>query len=392
MSSHIHDQKSNLASKKVARLNLRSLDALRGFLALYVVAGHCRWLLWEGQSAWSQKPHSLGENILALSSSFLRYGHEAVIVFFVLSGFFIHLRTSKQLAETSTFQFDLIRFIRRRCHRLLPPYAFALVLTVSFDILGSFLYPTLYHAATGDTLIDVNFARKEYSISSVLPAFFLLPNSLGKDFGTNGPLWSLSYEVVYYAIYPLWLLLRKHSALFAYLLGIGVSVFGSHLLPHPFLNNVLSHYPIWLCGAALAELLTRSSQKLQHVYVRLLISSSFVTAFIAINITSLNDMKLFIYSILGASVVLSVLSLPVSLWHSPWHKFLENIGLKSYTIYIFHFPLITLISSWVIETYGTRPTGGWLALSGFLVSLFICNICFYLCEKNFLHARIKVSS
>ncbi len=33
------------------RSNLRALDALRGFLATYVVLGHARWLLWCGNAA-----------------------------------------------------------------------------------------------------------------------------------------------------------------------------------------------------------------------------------------------------------------------------------------------------------------------------------------------------
>lgn len=374
--------------------NLKSLDALRGLLALYVVAGHCRWMLWQGYSTWSQQPHPLWQKGLAVSTALLRYGHEAVIVFFVLSGFFIHLRIAKQLAESPTFQFDLIQFIRRRSHRLIPPYVFALAVTVLFDVVGMLVYPTLYHAATGDALLDINFARKGYSLSSVLPALVLLPKSLGKDFGSNGPFWSLSCEIIYYAAYPLWLLLRKQGALLAYGIGAGIAVVSSYLLPGQMVaHDALIYYPVWLCGAAIAELLAKRSQlcTFQSAATWSVAFVGFAIAFVGINVSTISGINLLGSAMLGTSVVLAVLNLPTLLWRSPFHKFFERLGLKSYTIYICHFPMVTLIRAWVIETQGSRPENGWLALGGFIGSLLLCNLCFSLCEQRFLHARIKLS-
>lgn len=373
-------------------LNLKSLDALRGFLALYVLAGHCRWLLWRGYADWAEQSHPLWQRVLAIASSFLRYGHEAVIVFFVLSGFFIHLRLAKQLSKSSVFQFDLIQFIRRRSHRLIPPYFFALVITILFDIVGTMLYPTLYHGATGDTLLDINFVRKGYSLNSVLPALMLLPSSLGKDFGSNGPFWSLAYEIVYYALYPLWLLLRRKSALLAYGAGLAVAILGISLSPNPFMSGVLSHYPIWLCGAAIAELISRRSKLcfLQSASMWLLTGAFFCIAFVGINISILANVKLFLYAVLGSTVVLAGLNIPVEFCRFSSHKLLEWLGLQSYSIYILHFPMVTLLSAWVIEKQGSRPSDGWLAVTGFIGSLLLCNLCFRICERNFLHARIKL--
>ena len=124
--------------------NLRSLNMLRVALAVSVLLGHCRWLLWAGHSHW----------------------------------------------------------MGRRLHRLGAAYAFALLVTIACDLAGRAWFPTLYAAATGDVLLDGVFSRTGYSWASVAPALVILPSSLGFDFGTNGPLWSLAYEVVYYALYP----------------------------------------------------------------------------------------------------------------------------------------------------------------------------------------------
>lgn len=47
-----------IIKKKKRTLNLRSLDVLRGVLAVYVLLGHCRWLLWIGNSEWNKITHS----------------------------------------------------------------------------------------------------------------------------------------------------------------------------------------------------------------------------------------------------------------------------------------------------------------------------------------------
>ena len=139
--------------------NLRSLDALRGILATYVVLHHARWLLWVGHSTWIQSPHPMWANCIANASAVFRYGHEAVMVFFALSGFFIHLRTAQRLATGSDVRVNAVRFFRRRAHRLLAPYLFALLLTCAFDLVGRHFFPVLYSAQSGDTLLDSLFAQ-----------------------------------------------------------------------------------------------------------------------------------------------------------------------------------------------------------------------------------------
>lgn len=217
-----------------------------------------------------------------------------------------------------------------------------------------------------------------------------MPSALGQDFGSNGPLWSLSYEIVYYGAYPLWLLVRKRSALMAYSLGIVLAILGSYFIPSNFIGNVLGHYPIWLCGAATAEWSTnRNRFHASSFIVGSFGLASFIVAFVGLHIPERNPVKLFLYAILGSSAVLTFLKLPMNVWHLPLHKFFERLGQRSYTIYICHFPMVTLASAWIIQTQGSRHGGGWLAVSVFFGSLLLCNLCFYLCEYHFLHTRIK---
>jgi peptidoglycan/LPS O-acetylase OafA/YrhL len=137
------------------------------------------------------------------------------------------------------------------------PYLFALGLTLLCDLTGRAFVPELYEAKTGDSLLDTNFARKDFSSTAVAPACLGLPGALGKDFGSNGPLWSLAYEVVYYALYPLWLQARRISPWFAYAFVPAGCVSALYLPGAPWIASVAIHYPVWLAGAGLAEWTTR---------------------------------------------------------------------------------------------------------------------------------------
>ncbi|HMJ91091.1 MAG TPA: acyltransferase family protein, partial [Candidatus Acidoferrum sp.] len=190
-------------ARRISAINLRSLDVLRGLLAIYVVFTHARWLLWQGHPAFMAQPHAVWEKALAYASGVFKYGHLAVMVFFALSGFFIHLRMAEKLANGDPSpQLGAAEYLRRRAWRVLPPYYFALLFTLVLDLIGRAYYPTLYGAATPDVFTNELFALKGYDAASVLPAVLLLPRSLGLYFGSNGPLWSLAFEMVYYLAYP----------------------------------------------------------------------------------------------------------------------------------------------------------------------------------------------
>ena len=69
--------------------NLKILDSLRGFAAIYVVIHHSRSLLWEGyQYGYALHPanYSFFNKLLMYFFAAFKFGNEAVLFFFVLSG------------------------------------------------------------------------------------------------------------------------------------------------------------------------------------------------------------------------------------------------------------------------------------------------------------------
>ncbi len=100
---------------------LRSIDALRGVAALGVVMFHARAAVSLVPSRWFD----------AFLNGVLFFGRYGVWLFFVISGFCIHLRWAKEQQAVLSPHIDFRTFWKRRFRRLYPPYLFAFFLYVA---------------------------------------------------------------------------------------------------------------------------------------------------------------------------------------------------------------------------------------------------------------------
>ena len=371
------------ATPRSLKISTRSLDALRGALALYVLIGHARWLLWIGHSQWLKGNHSWPAYLVAYSSSLFRYGHEAVMVFFVLSGYFIH-RSFAEASAHRTESFSVRRFLNRRARRLAPPYFLALLLTLSLDLCGRHFWPALYLGKTGDVLLDSVFSHAGFSPAAVVPATFMLPGALGLEFGTNGPLWSLGYEVIYYLLYPLWNYVYSRSVVLGYGTGLFAATIAFHFARGSFLGSVLAHYPIWLAGAAFADLSVRNQLGRSFAWI----ATALGTAPLPLVFLDLSTgFKVILEGLVGIAGFACFCLIPDS-WHRRIpHQCLEFIGIRSYSIYILHFPILTLFAAATLSKYGARPETFSLAIGGSIAAISISLLFFNLCERHFVTRR-----
>ena len=305
-------------------VNMRSLDALRGMLAVYVVLHHARWLLWSGFDLWGVVPHPIWQKLLAYGvATPLRFGHEAVMVFFVLSGFFIHLRAAELMAAGKRASMGAATFFKRRAHRLVPPYLLALGVTILLDAVGGHFDPAFYAGQTEDRFVDENFLQTGYSMHSVIPALFMFPSSLGQHFGSDGPLWSLSYEVVYYLLYPAWLFLRRRGWLVGYGVGGLLAAAALPLASRGFLPLVLAHYPVWLAGAALAEWVQTPRSPFRYPW---LFPAGFLVALGLVLLRPPLPMMIVAYILGGSAAVLTFGFLSSRVSATRLHRFWESGG------------------------------------------------------------------
>jgi peptidoglycan/LPS O-acetylase OafA/YrhL len=219
----------------------------------------------------------------------------------------------------------------------------------------------------------------------VLPALVMLPVSWGRDFGSNGPLWSLGYEVVYYLLYLVWIRVRDRGVWIGYGLGLGISVAVTWFFPETWAGRVMSHYPVWLAGAALAEGLTVYAPGRRAALATLVVLAGVVGLGHA---TPGGPLLLVCYGLGGTAVVLLAAMLPMAWARQGWFRLWEWLGVSSYSIYICHFPVLTLMSAALIA-HGGRPMSGWIGLGGALLALATALGAFQLVEKRFLHERLR---
>ena len=368
-------------------MKLRNLDMLRACLALMVLIGHARWLLWMPWHEWKTLPHAAYEWALATGFSVFRFGAQAVTVFFALSGFFIHLKAA---TPGMGMDFSTAEYLKRRARRILPPYYAALILTLLLDAAGRHYFPAVYTSTTGDALIDDSFLRSGYSMQSVVPALLAQPALLGVHFGTNHPLWSIRNEVFYYALYPLFMLAWVRSRWMAYGAGFTLSL---SCWIWPFAGSwagILAGYPFWLTGALLAEFLSvRRHLRRQRLWFWCMLTLSAGSLCLTDSplAKSLPWLNLPLGMLLGASTIATFEALPARLLQTHAGRLLEWLGLRSYSLYIFHFPVLALLSSALFHSIGSRPTHGWLAAGGTLLALLVGLLGFHLVERRFLSVQ-----
>lgn len=158
---------------------LSGLDGLRGVAALFVVLHHC-WLL-----AFPGFPRSVAPTW----TGWLAYGHLAVSVFIVLSGFSLAVGPARAGWRLGGMR----RFLRRRAWRILPPYWAAL----SFSLLVAWA-------------VAPQPGEGPPTVRSVLVFGSLTQDVFGSP-SPNGALWSIAIEAQLYLVLPLLLLVRRRA-------------------------------------------------------------------------------------------------------------------------------------------------------------------------------------
>ncbi|MDX1915333.1 MAG: acyltransferase [Methylophilus sp.] len=181
------------------------LDSIRGFAALYVLFHHAvRQVTIEGHHA-----NDLLFRIMGLLSGF---GHYAVDVFIVLSGYCLMLPVIKRGGLGS-----VVVFYVRRSFRILPPYYAVVVLCL---IVNSYLL-----SETDDGV----WAHAWFPTTNedILRHFLLIHQWFSESAGKiNGALWSIGVEYQIYFLFPLLLILSRRIGDAQALLLLSVFCYG----------------------------------------------------------------------------------------------------------------------------------------------------------------------
>lgn len=201
------------------RPKLGELECLRGLAAFYVFLHHYV---------------RRGVPELPILVRVFSFGQVAVMLFFLVSGFVIHLAT---LGQSRPFRF--FPYLLKRIRRIYPPFLLALLVTWVAWLAVPIGLPFSYKELVGNILM----LQGESGSSSI------------KHFLDNYPLWSLSYEFWFYIMYGL--LISAGISLRQQRLTIVIVTTLATLADVTFSNQVvrfISYFPLWWVGVELAEL------------------------------------------------------------------------------------------------------------------------------------------
>jgi peptidoglycan/LPS O-acetylase OafA/YrhL len=316
-----------------------TLDLIRALAAAAVCVSHLRNLMFVDYAA-TQGMGLAGKAFYFVSN----YGHTAVIVFFVLSGYFVGGSVLRQSASgTWTWR----RYLTERLSRLWIVLIPALALTLFWDRMGIALVGGPFYLGTeGNFDQTINVASHLGYSMLVCNVAFLQTLACG-TFGSNGPLWSLANEFWYYLWFPAcYVLFRKRRSLAA-LVGGALALATMVMFP-----SLLSGFGLWLLGVVLAWLEQTFPRRAVRTGLPIFTLGSGVLFLAALAAT-----RSMIFNsdwIVGVACFIFLRSI---LWEDVRLKplLLSRLAVRfsgfSYSLYLTHFPLVLFV---VAVTTGHR--------------------------------------
>jgi peptidoglycan/LPS O-acetylase OafA/YrhL len=211
-----------------------SIEAIRGMAAIYVMLGHLVLLY---------KPYQFFPGYEFVIKTIFGFGHQAVLLFFIVSGFSITY-SSPNFNENQ--KIELREYYFKRFRRIYPLFFISLIISV----------------------ITLLITENSFELRRIILSFVFLTDiskgSISNPISTNFPIWSLSYEVIYYILFPtLYYLITRFGKKRTFIIVLAVSIIAGslNLLTVPnHLFNVFQYSWVWLAGSYLAAAYRKRTQ------------------------------------------------------------------------------------------------------------------------------------
>ncbi len=178
------------------RIRLEFLDGMRGLAALYVVFHHAAFEIPDSQLS---KPYQILRHVFD-------YGHYAVAVFIVLSGYCLMLPIARD--PEGKLRGGFFSYMKRRAVRVLPPYYAALALFLALIA----LIPAMRQP---------DGSRWDAALPALTPTVVLshifMVHNLNADwiYRIDPPMWSVATEWQIYLLFPLLLVAWRRAGVIA---------------------------------------------------------------------------------------------------------------------------------------------------------------------------------
>jgi peptidoglycan/LPS O-acetylase OafA/YrhL len=316
--------------------------------------------------------NALEPNLSALAF-FATWGHEAVIVFFVLSGFII-----QHAAATSDH--TLQQFLASRLARIYSVVIPCIALTVIFDQIGQRVAPDIYAKMMIEEAQSVPLARVIVSIALINQCW------LNLQMFSNLPYWSICYEFWYYVMFAVFY--YRTGATRLALVVLVALIAGPRILPL---------LPVWLMGGAVYRL--RIQVKWSSAVAWFAFAQLFFVLFVYAYVDLLGLSKdwsvavgayvwgaaaepssLLADYVLAASLALHLIAAKrldsALLFSLDWCKWLiRAMAGRSFTLYMMHMPLMYLLCA-ITVAYVDSPLRAWfLVVATIGIPLALASLC-----------------
>lgn len=352
-----------------------TFDFIRGISALIVCCGHLRAVMFVDF-------HTLPNPSVFMKGFyfFTSLGHEAVMVFFVLSGFFVG---GSVISKKTKFKFDA--YLIARLSRLWTVLVPALILTLLVDQITGYYFPQVLSGEHYSELNSGPTSIYSNSFKTFFANLFFLQSLYSPVYGSNGPLWSLTYEFWYYITFPLLIIsigMIKKSRKNQIITGIILVLVFSF-----FTYFIFEGFVIWLLGAGV--FLLYGIYNLNFNWRITLFS--FVLFMGSLIVSKSIFIKSFIISsdlLVGISFAIFLLTLR-NMEKLNWtQKYLSKpafwLADISYTLYVIHFPIFILIYAFWFKDFQEMPNTKSLIMYIFIlvIMIFFSRFFWYVFENN----------
>lgn len=304
---------------------------LRGVAAVLVFLGHLRGLFFVAYSSVQtpKVPVRLFYFITAL-------GHESVIVFFVLSGLLVGGGALRSIRDGRWVWKDYLLSRAVRLSLVLWP---GLLLTACWDHFGIWLFGIKSIYGGYQSLIVPRPVVSCLGWQTLIANALFLQEIIAPTFGSNTPLWSLSYEFWYYIIFPLLVLSvfgKKRQLLYGVLAIAVLCAIGWH---------IAAYLGIWLMGVAVAK---RGNRSRSPWYLSLTLTTILLIASLGISQILkqrlASDMPMDFGVGVATTLFLSVLITDSRAIVPGLYRWIATgVSGMSYTLYVVHLPILIFL-------------------------------------------------
>ena len=321
------------------------ISLLRGLAALQVAAAHLRAEVFPGLRDIASPP--ICYQILAFATGF---AHQAVVVFFLISGWLVGGSLLNRIERTATAPGDATP-------RMASPWRdYALdrvtrLWMVLVPALCLMLLVGIWTDAVDPLRTDASPAN-EFSASAFAGNLLGLQTIIVENFGGNYALWSLANETWYYIQFPLLLIMFTGGSRPRQLGAAALLVVLGTSLP----LTITLYFALWLLGAAFSRIRIDCGTGARVALVALAAACSIYFRIRGSN----DDLKLesFLQDLVISLPLLALLSslrAPLTMRSFPMQVIARNAHILSefsFTLYVTHIPVIRLLRHIGQHAYG----------------------------------------